>query len=269
MLTKSNKTVLTDAKFDADENGTRYLNHFFVRLVAKRRTFRNVDFRYSTFSDCYLRDAKFDSCDFTGCHFVSTNLHGAIFSGCSFEYATFEKTSVDPTILDTEYPKQENLRMRFARSLRLNFQSIGDAAAVNKAMRMELEATGTHLFKAFASSEEYYRKKYRGILWWKVLYAWLLFRLGDFVWGNGESLKRLVRCVVLILIAMTLYDALNFGDPRISRTYWDAFLRSFDTFMGVQVATTYPGPYVAVVTLIRLIAIGFLLSIIIKKFNRR
>lgn len=269
MLTASNKTISTDQRFDDDEYNSKFSNYIFLRLVAKGRVFRNVDFRYTTFDACYLRDAKFDSCDFTGCRFVSTNFHGAKFSGCNFEYATFERTIIDSSILDTEYPKQDNLRARFARTMRMNFQQIGDAAAVNKAMKIELEATGNHLKKSIISGEEYYRNKYRGILLFRSVFEFFLFVVGDFVWGNGESLRRLLRCVLIIIISMTTFDVFKFGDPRLIADYLVAFTRSFEVFMGVPAPSEYPKLYVAMVTLVRLVAVGFLLSIIIKKFNRR
>jgi len=263
------RKIAIDQRFAVDEVDERYSNHLFVRLSAKGRRFSNVDFRFSTFDACYLRDAKFDSCDFTGCRFVATNLHGAKFSGCRFEYATFERTTIDPAILDTECPSRENLGVRFARTLRMNYQQLGDAAAVNRAMKIELKATETHLYKAWASDEEYYRKKYVGVLWLKVFYEWSIFQLGDFIWGNGESALRLLRFVLLILVCMTMYEVLTFGDPHVVASYGSAILVSTEVFMGVPAPAGYPNLYIACVTLVRLIAIGFLLSIIIKKFNRR
>ncbi len=121
------------------------------------KTFSRVDFRWSFFDGCYIRDCLFDSCDFTGCRFVSTHLPGAIFTGCKFDYATFERTPTDPGILDTQCPGYENLKLRFARALRANFQQLGDATAVNKAMKIELDATEVHLKKAWHSNESYYR----------------------------------------------------------------------------------------------------------------
>ena len=264
-----NRKNIADYRFTTDEFDTRYNNHVFIRLSAKGRKFSNVDFRYTTFDACYFRDAKFDSCDFTGCRFIATNLHGAKFAGCRFEYATFERTTVDSSILDTECPSRENLGLRFARTLRLNYQQLGDAAAVNKAMSVELKAMETHLYKAWASEEDYYRKKYVGVLFFRALYEWCLFRLGDFIWGNGESALRLLRFVLLILSCMTIYEVFSFGDPRLVGSYGAAALNSSEVFMGVPGPVEYPKPYIAVVTLVRLVTVGFLLSIIIKKFNRR
>ena len=67
--------------------------------------------------------------------------------GCKFDYSQFSYTQVEPEILDTGCPGQENLQQRFARTLRINFQQIGDAATANSAIKVELEATRVHLYK--------------------------------------------------------------------------------------------------------------------------
>jgi uncharacterized protein YjbI with pentapeptide repeats len=132
MLVNSGRQIETDKKFDTDVSSTAIQNRLFIRLIAKGKSFTKVDFRYCVFDACYLRACNFDSCDFTGCRFVGTNLHGSKFSGCKFDYATFERTLIDSAILDTECPGLENLKSRFARTLRTNFQQLGDATAVNR-----------------------------------------------------------------------------------------------------------------------------------------
>jgi uncharacterized protein YjbI with pentapeptide repeats len=138
MLSDSNRVEQVDKKFDADVSSGEFVNQLFVRLVAKGKRFTKVDFKYSIFDTCYLRDCVFDSCDFTGCRFTGTNLHGSSFSGCKFDYSLFERTLVDNDILDTGCPGHENLTMRFARTLRMNYQQIGDARSSNKAEGLSL-----------------------------------------------------------------------------------------------------------------------------------
>ena len=82
MLIDSGRRLEIDKKFDVDQPKTQLSNYLFLRLVARRRTFTEVDFRYAIFDNCYMRDCRFDSCDFTGSRFVGTNLHGSKFSGC-------------------------------------------------------------------------------------------------------------------------------------------------------------------------------------------
>lgn len=269
MLIASGRVVETDMKIDADENGTRLLNRQFIRLVAIKRSFTRVDFRFSTFDACYLRDCHFDSCNFTGCRFLTTNLHGSNFSGCNFEYTTFEKTFVDPSILDTECPSRENLKARFARTLRVNYQQLGEVDAVNKAMMIELQATETHLRKEWQSNESYFRKKYRGWRRARSFANWLKFKLLDFIWGNGESAWRLARFVVIVLFLMTAYDVTLLRDPDRVSSYLSTFVAMPEVFLGVRAPPEYSKGYLALVTVARLVLIGFFLAIVVKRFNRR
>jgi|SRR5882724_6030152 len=161
-LTTSNRTEVKDQRVTADISNASLSNGLFVRLVAKGKTFTKVDFKYSIFDTCYLRDCVFDSCDFTGCRFIGTNATGSCFTGCVFDYATFERTLIDEEILDFGCPGYENLKLKFARSLRTNFQQVGNVKGANQAIKIELEATEIHLRKAWGSNESYYRHKYAG-----------------------------------------------------------------------------------------------------------
>lgn len=268
MLIDSGKQIETDKKFDDDVYGT-YSNHLFVRLIAKNKKFSSVDFKYTVFDSCYLRECRFDSCDFTGARFVGSNLHGSKFSGCNFGYAVFERTQIDPTILDTECPPLENLKARFARTLRTNFQQLGDANAVNKAILVELQSTEVHLRKAWGSNESYYRKKYKGIDRLKLFVEWLSFVSLDFMWGNGESPLRLLRFAFLIILIMSTYDTYLCGNTDLVSSYIQSIPRAGAVFVGTLTPEEYSKGYLAIITLIRLVVVGFLLSIILKKFNRR
>jgi hypothetical protein len=193
MLSDSHRVHETDKKIDNYVENAKFTNHLFIRLVAKGRRFVKVDFKYSIFDTSYLRNCTFDSCDFTGCRFVGTNLYGSSFTGCKFDYSNFERTLIDSDILDTECPGPENLKMKFARTLRVNYQQIGDAASANKAIEVELKATEIHLHKAWSSNESYYRKKYAKWKRAKVFAEWVEFKTLDFIWGNGESTIKLIR----------------------------------------------------------------------------
>ncbi len=270
MLIPSGKTVETDKRFNANETNSRYQNLVFVRLVAMGIQFTNVDFRYSAFEGSYLRKCHFDSCNFTGCRFIGTQFSESKFSGCTFDYATFERTLIDPDVLDTECPGHENLKMRFARTLRMNFQQLGDTAAVNKAIKVELDATEIHLKKAWKSNESYYRKHHPGFLArTAAFFEWFEFKVLDLIWGNGENLSRLIMAVIIILCGMTIIDVFAYGYSSLTKTFFYGYLDSFEIFFGTLSPPTYNKLYLAIVTCLRLISVGFFLSIIIKRFNRR
>lgn len=218
-ISPSGKTSITDQKVVEDMPRGELRNYLFVRLVAKGRKFQKVDFRYSFFDTCYLRDCEFQSCNFTGCRFIGSNLHGSKFSGCQFEYAWFERTVIDSSILDTECPGPDNLKLKFARTLRMNYQQIGEARSANKAIGVELEATQSHLYKAWHSKESYYRKKYRGVPRLKVFAEWFEFKVLDFVWGNGESPWKLLRTTGIIMASLSVADATFFNNWHLVESY--------------------------------------------------
>jgi uncharacterized protein YjbI with pentapeptide repeats len=140
-LVNSNREHIVDQRFDADVSNNEFQNMLFLRVVAKGRRFENVDFKYTIFDNTYLRDCVFDSCDFTGCRFIGVNFYGAKFNGCKFDYATFEKTIISNDVLDNCCPGWDNLKLKFARTLRVNFQQLGESESANKAIKVELDAT--------------------------------------------------------------------------------------------------------------------------------
>ncbi len=166
MFSDSNRVKIEDKRVDGDVADVDLKNHLFVRLVAKERRFTRIDFKYSIFDTCYLRKCVFDSCDFTGCRFIGTSLYGSSFSGCKLDYSIFERTIVDDDLLDSGCPGMENLKMRFARTLRTNYQQLGDSKSANKAIRVELDAMEVYLHKGWHSNESYYRHK---LHWFKSI----------------------------------------------------------------------------------------------------
>lgn len=270
-LLKGNRKVITDFYIgdNVESEGNAYAFKIYVRLNAKKKTFKNVSFQHSIFDSCYFNNCVFDSCDFTGCRFIGCNLHQSAFSGCEFEYAVFERCQIDDDILEREAPREENLKMRFARSLRMNFQQIGDAKAVNRAISLELEATSSCLKKSWSSSESYYRTKYKG---WKKLpqfFKWLEFKVLDIVWGNGENTLKLLRAIVAVHVGVAVYDTVYFGNAWDIRDYIKSFVASPGVFFGISSPHIYPLWFSSTVAATRLLSFAFLTAILVKRFGRR
>jgi len=257
--------------------GNNFQNHLFVRAIARKIIFKNVDFSKTYFENSYLRDCRFIRCNFEGAKFTGSNLIGSYFEDCNFDYVTFEKTFVDDEIFECA-PSKDNLRYKFARSLKLNYASIGDYIKASKAVTIELEATKRHLKDSWLSGEEWYKLKYGGIKrrseqFWK----WFKVSLLDFLWGNGESLWRLVRFNIIIFMILTFYHIVK---KSVNNAFeiLDVFLIKIPAnYFGIEILDIdgknyfqyYPTPLSLVLVIIRLISFGLLMSIIIKKYNRR
>lgn len=281
-LDDSNREILTDKKINCDISNAKFENKLFIRLIIKNKKFENVSFKYTHFESSYLRKCTFDSCDFTGCKFIGTNFSGTIFIGCKFDYTIFEKTIIDDDILDNCCPAQENLKLKFARTLRTNFQQLGDSKSVNKAIRIELDATKEHLYKSWHSDDKswhsdelYYRKEcqYFSFKWFKFFFEWLNFLFWELIWGNGEDVCKLIITVLLFFCGMGIVDIfINQNQYLASNSLdfiWQIPVRIPAIFFATLSPSNYPLWYTTLIFFIRLVFFSLFTSVIVKRLNRR
>ncbi len=271
-LLVGNREVITDNYFgkNVEQESKLYEFKVYVRLGALKKTiFRKVSFQHSVFDGCYLTNCVFDSCDFTGCRFIGTNFHQTKFSGCNFRYATFERTQIDDDILTSEAPLEENLRMRFARSLRMNYSQVGDAKAVNSAMSLELEAAAIYLRNSWSTKRNsYYQKKYPEIKQFWQFFRWLKFKALDIIWGNGESILKLVRSIVIVVFGIAIYDVIINGNPQNVIEYWDSVKSAPAIFLG-SLSKNYSPLALSLIAGIRYVSLALLTALLVKRFGRR
>ncbi|GKS85916.1 pentapeptide repeat-containing protein [Acidovorax sp. SUPP1855] len=241
----------------------------FIRLNASKIKFKNVSFEHSVFDGCYFRSCVFDSCNFTGCRFIGSNLHQSSFPGSRFDYATFERCQIDSDILTAWSPREENLKMRFARSLRMNFQQVGDAKAVNEAITQELDATSRHLLESWLSEDEFHRKKYRGLQRIRQFLAWVEFWVLHFVWGNGESITKLLRTIIIAMVAIAVYDANASNGSATILDYLGSLKDAPAIFLGTISRSFHTTAAASMIVAARLIALSLLTALLVKRFGRR
>ncbi len=274
ILQKGNRELITDffVPDNVSDQPDKFRFKVFVRLNSKKKiTFKNVSFIHCIFDNCYFNNCVFDTCDFTGCRFLGSNFHQTTFRGCKFDFATFERSQLDDDIL-SEAPREENLRMRFARSLRMNYQQIGDAKAVNKAISLELEATSIYLYKSWRSGERYYKEKYPGLLNGIVQFVkWAEFWILDFVWGNGESILKLLRSIIFTIILIAAYDTNMNGSPLNIGFYWSSLHIAPALFLGIPLESShnFTVGVLSFITGIRFVSIALLTALLVKRFSRR
>jgi hypothetical protein len=160
--------------------------------------------------------------------------------------------------------------MRFARSLRMNYQQIGDAKAVNKAISLELETTSVYLYKSWRSGETYYKDKYPGFLSGVTQFArWLEFWILDFVWGNGESILKLLRTILFTVFVIAACDS-NINSKLLNiGFYWSSLHTAIAVFLGVPNHSNFTDVGISVITGMRFISIALLTALLVKRFSRR
>lgn len=268
-MTDSHREKIEDKIIESDLNKSNFHNKIFLRIGSKGRTFSEVDFSHTYFEHCYFRKCVFNSCNFNGCKFINCNFTGSSFPGSEFDYAIFDKTIIENEILDNNCPSEDNLTLKFARALRINYQGIGDSESVNKAIRIELRATKIHLYDAWKSKKAYYRKKYHGWDRFKMFISWINFKFQELIWGNGENIWHLFRTGFFIWVAMTSIDVIYFKNPVLLTDYWESFAEAPTIFFGISSPVQYSKLYLSFIVLVRLIGFALFMSIILKRFNRR
>ncbi len=258
------KTKLEDKLISGDVTGS-FEKQELLRIYAVDRLFSDTSFKQALVSNCYFRNCTFIRCDFTGAHIKESYFRGSTFDACKFQYTTWEKTHLDEEFIDRCLPPEENLARDLIRSLRVNFSQIGNYEAVNRAAAIEVKLTGQYLYNAAYSKQAYYRtlEKYQGInrLWnigrhlkWKFL---------DLLWGNGESLVRVILSALVLNILLAVF--LTVSSETIA--FFSAFKQTFWAFWGI--APQVPDGFLLILTVARLVFFGLFMAILVKRLSRR
>jgi uncharacterized protein YjbI with pentapeptide repeats len=236
-----------------------------VRVFAVNITFKDVVFKQAVLTNCYFRNCTFIRCDFTGAQIKECYLKGSSFEACQFRYSAWEKTQLDEEFLDRCLPSEENLARDLVRSLRVNFSQIGNYDAVNNAAAIEVRLTGQHLFNAAYSRQTYYRSfpKYNGVR--RLWYIWQHFRWKtlDYLWGNGESLFRVLLSGVLVI----MLSAMLLATATANLKFADALSLSFLSFWGI--AQPLPEAFAVSLIVARFFLFGLFMAILVKRLSRR
>lgn len=273
-LQKSIRETHSDLWFKSTSvNNANFSNTLFTRLVSSKETkFVNVDFSYCIFDHAYIRACSFENCNFTGAKFLNTNFQGTSFTSCDFRYAIFEKTLIDDDFIFSNLPKESNLRQKLLRSLRVNFQQLGDSTNVNKSIVYELDATAEYLWDAAFSNEKYYLKKYGGFKKrLEAIIKLINFEFWDFIWGNGEKIWKIVRFLIIMLIIIVVYDVYRQQYPQGDSISYaiTALKNSFSVFFGINTPSHFTSNFIAFIMFTRLFIFALFVSIMVKRLNRR
>lgn len=264
-LRDNKKEKIEDKEFFAELRDIDLSSKEFVRVYAVNQVFTGVVFKQCVFTSCYFRNCNFIRCDFTGISIKDSNFKGAQFENCNFKYTTWEKTLLDERFLDTCLPSEENLARDLVRSLRTNFAQIGNYEAVNKAASIEVKLTGQHLYNAAYSRQAYYRAKYKGQARVTPALQHLRWKSLDLLWGNGESIFRVVRTGLGVIIVAAIF----YMRDTAAVSFPDAFLEALGHFWGVQYRAPMPMAYIVPLTVLRYVLIGMFMAILVKRLSRR
>lgn len=264
-LTEGRRTVLENKFFSANVGDTTYEFKVLKRIGAKAKRFSDVNFSRCIFTDSYFRNCTFENCNFTGTVFNNSNFRGTKFINCTFDYAEFFRSRFEAEIFACK-PNRENICRDFARRLKMNFRGLGEKEMESKAVQLELDSNEKFLFKSWSDGDQqgYYRRKYIGQQRFFKFVEWIVFVILKYVWGNGESFKRLAftfATAIALVIAVTYVFRVD-----QTLTIKDSIVRGPFMMFGAY-KNTLPEYWNAIILVVRLVLFGLLISMIIKKWT--
>lgn len=266
MKTQNNaKSQLKDHEIQAVAEKEDLSRHELLRVYAIGITFVGVNFKQCNFLSSYFRKCRFVECDFTGSLFKESNFIGSQFVNCKFHYTFWDKTIVDDSILEACLMPEENLARDLVRSLRVNFAQIGNYSAVNRAAAIEVRLTGSHYYNAAYSKQGYYRQKYRGLTRLQMCVQHASWKFLDLLWGNGESLLRVLLWGVLTILVVAAVLFFLIPDLGIGNCLGAAI----SVFWGVKTEQNVPQWISVIATVVRFILFGLFMAILVKRLSRR
>lgn len=238
---KGSHFLFSDAiKDDLQVGGSTLRTCRFVRIGAKNARFESCSLTQCHFEDSYMRNAFFKDVDFTGSTFRNCNLEKASFQGCNLRYCTFQSTLLDRDEIIACLPVEPNLRRDLARSLRRNFENLGDKEGADAFLNLEIAAHEQELLGAFRRKTTYYKTHYSGVDQALAGLKFLGSKLSGFIWGYGHRVSRLLASYVALtfLFSLTTYfSGLEFrtGSSESVRAlgFWEATYYTFAGTLGV------------------------------------
>lgn len=219
----------------------------FLRIGAKKASFKKCFLTQCLFEDVYLRNATFTDVHFTGSTFRNCNLEKASLRGCDLRYCTFQATHLDRDEVLGNLPVEPNLKRDLARNLRKNFESIGDKESADIFMDIEIDAHEQELLGICRRKTAYYRSHYNGIDQVVAGLKYLSSKSSGILWGYGHRVHRLVISYIILTFVcalITYFSQMSFivdaqGSVQILG-FWQSIHYAFTESLGI--GTSPPSP---------------------------
>lgn len=252
-------------------------NSTFAKMGFKESTFDQCDFSFCTFVDCYFKSSKFLQVNFTSCKFINCTFDGPklYFENCKFNYAIFENCYIPYDKMKGNFPKEEeNLRIDICKNLSLQCLSLGDIVNYKKYLFEQRHAEEIHeIRKLFHKSGSYYDKKYN--LWEGIggLFNFIRSKISRFLWGYGEKISTLIRNILLVILIFSLVYLFNgdFQSNNFISQFGVALYKSVCSFFNISSYESVKSFYIVplIESIIGIILIGFFVSALFRRINRR
>jgi hypothetical protein len=274
-IAKHDVTVNQNSSFASNITGVDFRHQQFTDFSGHNKEITNCNFSYAFFQRAYFRKVKFVNCDFTGAKFFDSNLRDAEFTNCKFPYSIFKFTLIRSNEVIQNLPEWPNVRINLLQNHKANANSFGDSKSSRLYLLLEIESSKEHLRRARKKEDGYYATKYKGWrntidIYWKSL----IIYIDALLWGHGESPWKIARNIIIVIAAISLFQALsktsaeNLSIKQFASQFFNFTWEDLKTFVGVT-ANEVSDFIKVVLILFRYLTLGLFIRILFNKYSWR
>ena len=202
-LADSEDTLFSNQRFDAEElSGVHFHHCTFANVSFKSSKLTACHFSACVFEDCYFRNTKLKECDFPASRFIDCEFPKVHIFSCGFDNARFRGSALDFGLLEASLPGAANLRRDLCRNLATEAAALGHEREARRYRLCAIAAEEEALRRGYRWSDDYSRSHYPEWERPKAFFKLCLSRMGGWLWGHGEYIRRLLANLALIALVV-------------------------------------------------------------------
>jgi hypothetical protein len=262
-MTEQEDVLFVNQRFDGQTlRDIRFSHCTFANVSFKNASLVECDFLDCVFEGCYFRNTQIRNSRFPACHFIACEFVKPLIVDSMFGYSRFDRTLLPYSSIESSLPGPANVCHSLTSGLAVQAASLGHDADARSFRLKSIAKREEALWMAVRWADDYSRTHYPTSLERLSALAQLaLSRVNGFLWGYGESMRRLVLNILVVstiiwpLLYLVVKDDIH---PVDQFTTSDAWLLSLSSILSNTGSTGIRATGIAEVLVLAETALGFL-----------
>ena len=229
-------TLFINQRFDAEVLvDARFTHCTFANISFKSAKLINCYFVDCVFEGCYFRNTEIRESNFPACRFIDSEFVKPIIVESDFGYVRFIRSAIPYDSLESSLPGRANVCYDLTAALAIQAALLGRDADARRYRLKSIEKREEALWRGVRWSDDYARSHYpTDFQRVGALTTLVISKLNGFLWGYGESMRRLLinllvlSAVLCPLLLLLVEDNLHKSG---SVSVGDAWLLSLSSIM--------------------------------------
>ena len=200
---KVEDALFSNQRFDSEKLSDAHFHQCtFANVSFKSAELTACHFSACVFEGCYFRGTKLKECDFPASRFVNCEFPKVQIFSSGFSTTRFRDSALDFDLLEASLPGAANLRRDLCQNLATEAAALGREREARSYRLCAIEAEEEALRRGYRWSDDYSRTHFPEWERPKAFLKLCISRIGGWLWGHGEYIRRLLANLALIAIVI-------------------------------------------------------------------